>query len=193
MTIREINKAIKGVFKLPIKKYHIGRQAYGTPYFNPRNFSPSIIRIKKVTKKSDEEINKLTDWGRTIRSNIYNLPMVLRSKFWVIKLFGNYYWIEIGWPIAIRTIDLGWKDKFDTPRFEWNPSFQIWFFKWQFCIHWKAPIENEDTYWEMVLWYLRYANKDINKARDTWPWRQYDTKQSTWNDECLNLQYLVQY
>lgn len=197
MSIVEIIKQIKGVFKLPVRKYYIGKQIYGSPYFNPRNFSPSIIKIKKVTKKSDEEISKLSDWAKKSKTNLYNLPMVLRSKFWVVKLFGSYYWIEIGYPIKIANFGLGWKDKYETPRFEWCPSFQIWFFIWQFCIHWDAPkIESEksnDTYWEMILWYLKYSDKDINKARDTWGWINYDTKLSTWNDQYLDLQYLAQY
>lgn len=198
MKIKNIIKDIKGKFKLPKKSYYIGKIVHGSPYFNPRNFSSSIIIIKKVTKKSDEEINKLSEWGKTIRSNIYNLPMVLRSKFWVIKIFKNYYWIEIGWPFKIVNYDLGWKDKWNSPRFEWAPSFQIWFFKWQFCIWWIAPTIStkncNDTYWEMILWYLRYSDKDMSKARKTWGWTDYDTKQSTWNDEyTTDLQYLAQY
>jgi hypothetical protein len=90
-----------------------------------------------------------------------------------------------GWPIMIVKYDLGWKDKYETPRFEWSPSFQIWFFKWQFCIWWIAPTKDSDNYWEMVLWYLNYSNKDINKARDTWGWTDYNTKLSTWNENCL--------
>jgi len=191
MKIKEIIKNIKGVFKLPVKKYYIGKQIYGTPYFAPMNFSSNIIRIKKVTKKSEKEISKLSNWAKTVKSNMYNLPMVSRSKFWVIKLFNNYYWIEIGWPIKCINYDLGWKDKFETPRFEWCPSFQIWFFNWQFCIYWNAPkIETnkcDDTYWEMVLWYLNYSDKDISKAKDTWKWNDYDTKESTWNDKYLDL------
>lgn len=187
MNIKTIKQNIKNVFKLPIKKYYLGKLKYGTPYFYPINFSSSIIKIKQITKKSDEEINKLTDSGKTIKSNIYNLPMVLRSKFWIIKLFGKYYWIEIGSPIKICKYDLGWKDKFDSPRFEWSPSFQIYFFNWQFCIWWTSPDKNDDLYYEMILWYLFYANKDIKLAKDTWGWVNYYTKESTWNDNYLDL------
>ena len=88
-------------------------------------------------------------------------------------------------PFKIHNGHLGWKDKFDTPRFEWSPSFQIYFFNWQFCIHWTAPIEDQDTYWEMVLWYLKYSDKNITKAEQTWGWKNYNTKESTWNKNCL--------
>lgn len=185
MNIKDIKRNIKGVFKFPTKKYYFGKLRYGAPYFYPRNFSSSIIRIKKVTKRSEEEISKLNDWAKTSKSCIYNLPMVLRSKFWIIKLFNRYYWIEIGSPIKIVKYGLGWKDKFGTPRFEWTPSFQILFFNWQFCIHWTSPDDDNDLYYEMILWYINYANKDINEAEKTWDWVNYETKESTWNKEYL--------
>ena len=80
---------------------------------------------------------------------------------------------------------MGWKDKFNSPRFEWTPSFQIWFFNLQFCIHWAAPDNNNDLYYETILWYMKYANKDIYEAEKTWGWINYETKESTWNKEYL--------
>ena len=161
MTIKKIKQNIKGVFKLPIKKYYIGKIWYGTPYFYPWNFNKTILTIRKER------------------------PKFKRCKYF--KLFG--YEISYGWPIKIVNYDLGWKDKFYTPRFEWNPSFQIWFFNWQFCIHWIAPLKEtiEDTYWEMILWYLNYSDKDIINARSTWGWKDVDTNMSTWNDNYLEL------
>ena len=49
-------------------------------------------------------------------------------------------------------------------------------------------------YWEQALWYLYYTdtisqgliNKpDIKKAKESWPWQNYETKESSWNDEFL--------
>jgi hypothetical protein len=154
MTIKEIKRNIKGVFKLPIKSYYLGKIYHGTPYFNPWNFCGSIVKSKKQFDRCKH-----------------------------FKLFNKEF--SYGWPIMIVKYDLGWKDKYETPRFEWSPSFQIWFFKWQFCIWWIAPTKDSDNYWEMVLWYLNYSNKDINKARDTWGWTDYNTKLSTWNENCL--------
>lgn len=145
----------KEVFISPVKKYYLGRIVYGTPYFQPRNFNSTILTIRK--KK----------------------PHFLRNKHF--KLFG--YEISYGWPIAFHSNDLGWKDKFDSPRFEWSPSFMIFFFKWQFCIHWVPDTEDVDNYWEMVLWWKYYSNEDMHKARMTWPWRDGKTKRSTWNNK----------
>lgn len=188
MKTKELIQNIKGVFKLPVKKYYFGKLRYGNPYFYPMHFSPTILKIRKVTKKSDEEISKLTEYGRKRLSNLYNLPMVLRNKFWVIKLFKNYYWIEIGWPFKISTTKLGWKDKWETPRFEWCPSFQIYFFGLQFCIWWKSPDGDDDSYYEQILWYLEYSNKDIINAANTWSWKDMSTEKSTWKDE-----YVINY
>lgn len=158
MTVRKIKKDIKGVFKLPVKKYYIGKIRYGCPYFNPWNFNGTILTIHKER------------------------PKYLRCKYF--KLFG--YEISYGWPISIVRYGLGWKDKFNSPRFEWSPSFQIYFLSWQFCIWWTAPVENEDGYWEMILWYLKYSDKNIKKAEETWGWVDCDTKKSTWNNKYLN-------
>ena len=157
MKPKNIIKDIKGVFKPPKKAYYLGKIVHGSPYFDPWNFNKTILTIRKKR------------------------PQYLRCKYF--KLFG--YDISYGWPIAIKKYDLGWKDKFGSPRFEWSPSFQIWFFRWQFCVWWVAPAKDQDNYWEMVLWYLKYSDKDINKARDTWAWRDYTTKQSTWDESFL--------
>lgn len=158
MKIKKIITDIKGVFKLPIKRYYLGKIVYGCPYFYPWYFNQTILTIRKEK------------------------PKFLRCNYF--KLFG--YEISYGWPISYANYELGWKDKFGTPRFEWSPSFQIYFFKWQFCIWWNAPeIKDEDAYWEMILWYLHYSNKDIVKAENTWEWRDYNTNKSTWNKEYL--------
>lgn len=143
----------KGVFVAPVKRYYLGRIVYGTPYFTPWHFNSTILSIRK--KK----------------------PQFLRCNHF--KLFG--YEVAYGWPIAFHRNDLGWKDKWDSPRFEWVPSFIIFFFNWQFAIHWHAPDGDESRYWEMILWWKHYANRNLHKARMTWPWRNAETKRSTWN------------
>jgi hypothetical protein len=159
MNIKEIKQSIKGVFKLPVKSYYFGKIEHGCPYFYPWNFNKTILTIRKER------------------------PMFLRCKYF--KLFNRE--ISYGWPIKVVKYDLGWKDKFNSPRFEWSPSFQIYFFKWQFCMWWVTPIEdrNNDNYWEQILWYLHYSDKDVNKARDTWGWVDHYTKLSTWKDKYL--------
>jgi hypothetical protein len=195
MTLKELKKDIAGVFKPPVKKYYFGKLLHGAPYFFPINFNKNIISFRKIIKKTEEELNEL-QFHHMRKSEYYqykNLPMVRRSKDWIFKLFGNYYWLEIGFPISIYYHGLGWKDKFESPRHEWNPAFYIFFFRWQFCIWWVAPplekpikgYRDNDTYYEMILWYSRYCDKDIEKARSTWSWVDGVTKKSTWIDEYL--------
>ena len=157
MKIKKTKQDIKGVFKLPIKRYYLGKIAHGCPYFDPWNFNSTILTIRKKR------------------------PQYLRCKYF--RLFG--FEISYGWPIKTVRYDLGWKDKFNSPRFEWSPSFQIWFFRWQFCVWWVSPNGDEDEYWEMVLWYLNYSDKDINKAKETWGWVDCNTKLSTWDEKYL--------
>lgn len=188
--MRIINE-IKGVFVPPKKRYYLGKLVYGTPYMNPTGFSPTIISVRKLKLKTQEELNKYDEryphlkQYREDKFKFSNIPMVRRCKDWVVKIFGTYYWIQLGKPWSITTVQLGWKDKFNSPRHEWNPSFQIYFFKWQFCIFWEAPDGNDEKYYEMILWYLKYCNKDIVKAKKTWEWTDYNTKLSTWENKYL--------
>lgn len=185
----KILNEIKGAFKPPIKKYYLGKIAYGAPYFYPFKFNSTIISCRKLklrTKEQQEEYIKGKPWLK--KSDHYkftNLPIVRRTKEKIIKIFNTYYFFQIGFPISIKFVELGWKDKWDCPRFEWCPQFHIFFFKWQFCIFWVSPDENHDRYWEMVLWYLYYSDKNIEKAEKTWGWVDFETNQSTWNNKFL--------
>ena len=114
-----------------------------------------------------------------------NIPMVRRAKDWIIKILGNHYYIELGYPIAVVNVQLGWKWKYDSIRYEWYPMFQIYFFKWQFVISWVSPDGDNDRYYEQILHYLHKANKDIRKAEESWDWVDYETKESTWNKNYL--------
>ena len=98
--------------------------------------------------------------------------------------------------ILIRCCDLMWKDKYDTPRYEGPPYIWIHLFGFNLIWWWeikKNLLETED-YWEQALWYLYYYNTysqgllnkpDIEKARESWPWQNYETKESSWNDKFL--------
>lgn len=175
-------------FKYPKKKFYLGRLKYGTPYFYPINFNKNIISFRKLILKSKSELQEEAEKYpyRYDRCIYKNLPLVRRNKDWIFKIFGNHYWLSIGYPIAIDTTDLGWKDKFESPRHEWNPALQIFIFHWQFCIWWKSPDgDNDHTYYEMFLWYKYYNERDIIKAEKTWGWINTKTKQSTWNNNYL--------
>ncbi len=157
MKIKELKKEIKGVFKPPKKKYYFGRVKLGAPYMFPWNYCGSVIEIRK-------------EKPRFVRLNHFNL--------------GKYF-IFYGYPLKISKVSLGWKDKHSTPRFEWSPQFHIFMFGLQFAIFWNAPDDDNDRYYEMILHYLYYADKDIKKAKDTWGWTDIKTKQSTWDKKYL--------
>lgn len=162
MTNKELIRDIKGVFKLPKKRYYFGKVRYGSPYMFPWNYCGSIIRIRNFK------------------------PQYNRLKYFK---FGSYF-VFYGYPIKISKVELGWKDKFNSPRFEWSPQFHIYAFGLQFCIFWNAPGDDVDKYdvdkyYEMILHYLYYSDKDIKKAESTWGWINSETKQSTWNKNYL--------
>ena len=193
MRIWKIKRLIKRVFKPPIKEYYLGKVTYGCPYFYPRNYVGSIINIRRLSRRNKQELKEYLERRSyakfTDEETIYNnFPRVRRSYSKIINLFGKEYYVEWGWPIKFKITGLGWKDKYETPRHEWDPSFIIYFFKWQFCIFWRAPSINkfrDDLYWEMILWYLYYSNKDIKRAEETWGWVDGVTKESTWNKNYL--------
>lgn len=173
-------------FKYPVKKYYLGKIKYGTPYFMPYNFDSTIISIRKLIPKTlfeREEYSKRYPYLKVKNNNIFkNLPMVKRNRYKIIKFLKNYYFISIGYPFSIKTNELGWKDKWNSPRHEWNPAFYIFFFKWQFHICWESP-DRQELYYEQILWWLKYCDKDIIKAENTWGWTSEGI--STWNNNYL--------
>lgn len=188
MKIREIKREIKGVFKPPVKKYYLGKVQFGTPYFYPIGFERYFLYFRILREKSPEDRNeyalKYPHLKNQDVNKFSNLPMVRRNKDFIFRLFGKYIFLSIGSPIKIKWNSLGWKWKYDSVRFEWAPAFHIYFFNWQFCIWWNAPDGNNDRYYEMILHYLKSADKDIKKAEETWGWQTMDGI-STWNKDYL--------
>lgn len=191
--LQALKKIKKSPFKMPKKTYYFGKLQYGTPYFWPIGFCASIFSIRKLKLSTDKNYQaKIKNRGIYVTEaykkeiRFSNLPIARRTTNRIIELFGNSYYIELGSPFAVNNNDLGWKDKYDTPRFEWAPAFQLFFFKWQFCVWLNSPCEDRTVlYWEMLLWYLYYADEDIAKAEETWNWIDHNTKNSTWNKNFL--------
>ena len=61
-------------------------------------------------------------------------------------------------------------------------------------IGYNPKIDHIDDYWEQALWYLYYTNtisqvllgkSNIEMAKESWPWQDYETKKSTWNNKFL--------
>lgn len=104
-------------------------------------------------------------------------------------------WCSRPYPIHIMSGDVMWKDKYDTPRYE-NPPY-VWIHLFGFNLVWYWALsrqESMDNYWEQALWYLYYYRNisygildvpDINKAEESWPWQDYDTKETTWENKYL--------
>lgn len=96
-------------------------------------------------------------------------------------------WRQKIFPLTIISRDICWKDKYNEPRYEYPGIFSlIWGTNinkaWQFCMLVQPPVLNSfsksffgggsahgDSYWETMLWYLNYCDKDFKKAYETWP------------------------
>ena len=147
----------------------------------------SIVNPKKTINKLKEIFKPLKLYFRFTKSIYAPYPV-----FWVSK---PAY-------IQIMSQDIGWKDKYDSPRFEHHPYIWIHIYKWNFVWYWDLPdsigynlkIDYIEEYWEQALWYLYYYNTysqglldkpDIEKAKESWPWEDYKTKKSSWNDKFL--------
>lgn len=94
-----------------------------------------------------------------------------------------------------------WKDKDNTPRFELPAYIRITLFArytmyitWGF--DWKpgVPFTEQydiDKYWEQVLWCWHYADKSLEKGRETWPWKSSENgvDVSTWDDRYVRSKF----
>ena len=115
---------------------------------------------------------------------LFKVPK-LKFYFGKIKHFPVYYF-RVGTLFSLGAIDVQWKDKYDTPRHEQNPIIYITFFNvgilfeftWGNCY-------NDLDYWEQVIYTIYYCNSDVKKAKQTWPWQDFETKKSSWNDNYL--------
>lgn len=174
---------VKDVFKKPTTKRYFGKVRFGSPYFYPKKYNSSIIKIRGRRKGSDKWIKATyeSNWNRTI------------------SIFGFEFCITVGYPIYFKTLELGWKDKWNTPRHEWNPAFYIYFFGLQYIAFKVAPLSlisrerNDDRYWEQWLWYTEYYREygcdspNIKKAMESWGWADAITKESTWDNSYLTF------
>lgn len=122
--------------------------------------------------------NPLKTWWSARK--IFNRPKI--SYYfgkWISGL--PVYKGNIPYPIGIFSYDLLWKDKYDTPRYEYPPAINIVFFRKYQLLIW---LEQDVKYWEQLLWYLYYSDKDIFEAKKSWPWRDLN-KISTWSDKYI--------
>lgn len=98
----------------------------------------------------------------------------MKKAEWQHQFYKNYKFRMV--PYFQKT-KLLWKDKFETPRCERCPNFT---FEWLwFGFHGECE---SDEYWEQYLWIYKYNNGDVDKARESWPWTEFETKKSTWEE-----------
>ena len=82
--------------------------------------------------------------------------------------------------LMLETYGILWKDKYGTPRFELSPMICLTILKRiSFRIRLiapKVPQKQEDfysdDYFEQLLWFTNYSEKNLRKAILTWPWRK---------------------
>ena len=153
-----------------------------------------------------DNFNFYKDW---IYINLFNLVSINWNRFKCMKeikgVFVNLkckykftinyapfmFCVHSGKLLSVEIHDVSWKDKYDTPRHEENPFvsiglFNYFFFNWIWdlpsCLN--TDFMDNDNYWEQALWYLYYCDKDIKKAKETWPW-YYNGKENSWDDKFL--------
>ena len=95
-------------------------------------------------------------WKRDVRKKLCKCGLS-----WVKPRYQLPIWLSF----HIFNHDIGWKTKWGDTRYEWPPQFTIVFFGLAFSIWLKAPeCEGEhvhdDGYWEGVIDYGFYKNKD---------------------------------
>lgn len=106
-------------------------------------------------------------------SNFKSNRTDMRKPKWKWAYFMSKYWT---WKPLFSKSSLTWKDKYGTPRLERNPRYS---FAWGF---WTLTLmQGDDWDWEQWLWVYEYNDGDVDKARETWPWRNEDDE-STWKD-----------
>lgn len=148
------------------------------------------------------------DWRKYLYIDIQNPFREMKKLKRVFKPLECYFkcsskshspvlWCSTPAWIHIMSHSVGWKDKYETPRYEVPPYIWIHLFGLNLIWYWDLPIhlyKETDDYWEQALWYLYYYDTysqglldtpDINKARESWPWQEYKTKQSSWSDKFL--------
>jgi hypothetical protein len=141
---------------------YLGLVQNGTPYYYPRNWVSTIIKISSTKPFADGNIERFKQYSMAWKTFRFT--------------FLNRWWcIQIGTPIVLKRLELGWKEKYGTPRFEWLPSIQLYFFMFEFSM-----FLGNDDYWEQLLWVKYFSDGDVDKGRESWKWIDGISKESTW-------------
>lgn len=136
--INKLLKEIKGVFKLPVKKYYFGKVKYGCPYFIPRSYFKVVnhgLFWKDKFKSPRMEFNP--------EFHIYFFGLQFRI-IWVApevegvnKFSDDLYWEQVLWylyyyeeynsdkpDIKLAEKSWGWAD-YETKKSTWEKEYLI--------------------------------------------------------------------
>ena len=134
---------------------------------------------------------------RKVIKGIKGLFIPLKWHFTFTRNYSPFmYNCHYGKLLSITIRDVEWKDKYQTPRHEENPFISIgifnkFFFNWEYRLPFANHWMYDDDYWEQALWYLYYYKEYnckipfINEAIKYWPYTDYETGKSSWNNKYL--------
>ena len=126
-----------------------------------------------------------------------NSNIIKKSKGVFKKPVKKWYWgfgihkrpfkpFDAGWVNHILYINkwsMTWKPKYEYVCFEDNAQMWVCLFKF-FWFGYKvlAPVDelSEFSYWEQMIWYVKYSDCDLKKAKET-----YEVHCGKWNDDYL--------
>ena len=58
-----------------------------------------------------------------------------------------------------------------------KPKWSFYFYK---TGNFVRAQQGDDQAWEQWLWVHKYCDGDVQKAKETWGWVDWETKESTW-------------
>jgi hypothetical protein len=136
---------------------------------------------------------EITDYFSIVLENPFKSYMRVCDTFKRPHIYFQWYRANYKYYAKILDItlsDVDYKYKYDTISWVGDPSLDIILFrkihlKW--TLSWPWDMDN-DRYWEQLLWTLYESEKNVVKARATWPWRDnYDL--STWKNYFIKNGY----
>ena len=169
--------------------------------FSDENYEKIVKRDRDIAKKNKlfqfDWFHPTRDMRKVRKLGFIRIPVHIHAGL-AEELWQHTSPFYRGRILGIEAFDEGWKDKYNTPRFETNPHIYITLFGvfginiiWGFKYDINAPDEERydvDKYWEQALWCLYYCDGDLEKARETWPWRDMK-EESTWDEKYVRNKF----
>ena len=191
--------------KLPfVKKYYIW-SAYAKDEQEAREKLNNAYADKNIVKEYISLVMYLDSIWWDLKEGWLNVvdiidddaDIIKKSKGVFKKPIKKWYWgfginnrpfkpFDDNWVNHILYINkwsMTWKPKYDYVCFEDNAQMWVCLFKF-FWFGYKvlAPVDvlSEYSYWEQMIWYVKYSDCDLKKAKKT-----YEVHCDDWNDDYL--------